>query len=65
MPTTVQVSNKTKRRLDEEKSHPRETYDEVIQELLTEHEMNLKKKIDRAKRQEDIPHEKVKEMLGL
>ena len=65
MPTTVQVSKETKRRLEEEKTHPRETYDEVIQELLTEHEINLKKKIDRAKKQEDIPHEKVKELLGL
>ncbi len=65
MPTTVQVSKETKRRLEEEKIHPRETYDEVIQELLNEHEMNLKKKIDRAKKQESIPHDKVKEMLGL
>lgn len=65
MPTTVQVSKETKRRLEEEKAHPRETYDEVIQELLDEHEMNLKKKIDRAKMQESIPHDKVKEMLGL
>lgn len=65
MSTTVQVSEELKRRLEEEKDHPRETYDEVISELLAERETRLKKKIERAKEQESVPHEKVKETLGL
>ena len=40
------------------------TYDEMIQIILDEQEMDLKKKIDRAKMQGSIPHDKVKEMLG-
>ncbi len=65
MPTTVQVSEKTKKRLEEEKDFPRETYDEIISELLDEREARLKKRIEEAKKQESIPHRKVKEMLGL
>lgn len=65
MSTTVQVSEDTRARLEEEKDYPRETFDEVIKELLDEREARLKKKIERAKEQEGVPHEKVKEMLGL
>ncbi len=65
MPTTVQVSEKTKKRLEEEKDHPRESYDEVIRELMDERELRLKKKIDKAKKQESVPHEEVKEVLGI
>lgn len=65
MSTTVQVSERTKERLKEEKDFPRETYEDVISELLDEREMRLKKKIEKAKKQESIPHEDVKDMLGL
>lgn len=65
MPTTVQISERTKKRLKEEKDHPKEPYDEVISDLLDEREMRLKKRIEEAKKQESIPHEKVKEILGL
>lgn len=65
MSTTVQISKEIKERLEAEKDHPRETYDEVISELLAEREMRLKKRIEKAKKQKSIPHEKVKEMLDL
>ncbi|KXA94244.1 hypothetical protein AKJ65_04965 [candidate division MSBL1 archaeon SCGC-AAA259E19] len=65
MPTTVQVSSETKKKLDEEKDHPKETYEEVIRELVEERESRLKKKIDKAKKQENISHEKVKDVLGI
>lgn len=65
MPTTVQVSSETKKKLDEEKDHPKETYDEVIRDLIEEREARLKKKIEKAKKQENIPHEKVKDVLGI
>lgn len=65
MPTTVQVSQKTKKRLKDKKDYPRETYDEVISELLDEKEVRLKEKIERAKKQKGVPHREVKEILGL
>ncbi|MDY6789092.1 MAG: antitoxin VapB family protein [Candidatus Nanohaloarchaea archaeon] len=65
MTTTVQVSDETQKRLEEAKDHPRETFDEVIIELLDEREARLKKKIERAKKQEGVPQEEVKELLGL
>lgn len=65
MPTTLQVSRETKKRLEEEKNHPRETYGEVIKMLLEEKEQRLKEKIERAKKQKSIPHEKAKKILGL
>ncbi|GEM_PF-3400363 len=65
MPTTVQVSSETKKKLDEEKDHPKETYDEVIRELVEERESRLKKKIEKAKKQENISHKKVKDVLGI
>ncbi|MFP4116169.1 MAG: antitoxin VapB family protein [Candidatus Aenigmatarchaeota archaeon] len=65
IPTTVQVSEETKKRLEEEKDYSRESYDEVIRELIDERESRLKKKIEKAKKQEGVPHEKVKEVLGI
>jgi predicted CopG family antitoxin len=34
MVTTIQVQEKTKHKLEELKSHPRETYNEVIERLI-------------------------------
>lgn len=65
MPTTVQVSEETKKRLEEEKDYSRESYDEVIRELIDEREARLKKKIKKAKEQESVSHEEVKEALGI
>lgn len=65
IPTTVQVSSETKKKLDEEKDHPKETYDEVIRDLVEEREARLKKKIEKAKNQKNISHEKVKDVLGI
>lgn len=65
MATTVQVSEDTRERLEEEKDHSRESYDDVIRELIHEREARLKQKIEKAKEQESVPHEEVKEALGI
>jgi len=63
--TTIRVSRETKDQLEGEKDYKNETYDEVVRELLLERERRLKNKIEKAKEQEGIPLEEVKEQLGL
>lgn len=53
MPTTIQVSEKLKRRLARQKEHPRQTYEEVIQralDLLEEDELELSPEFQRKVR---------------
>jgi len=51
--TTIEISQKTKNLLEEEKDHKSDTYDEIIKGLLLKKEQRLKRKIKRAKKQED------------
>ena len=37
--TTIQLKQDTKKKLDQRKEHPRESYDEVIQRVLKEDEI--------------------------
>lgn len=48
--TTIQIKQETKKRLDQRKEHPRESYDEVIQRAL---EPNDIPSLEEAFRQSD------------
>jgi len=72
MPTTIQISDNVKQTLDKMKIFERETYNEVIENMI---EINLelndktKKEIEEARKQvkkgEVIPHEEVMKRYGL
>ncbi len=68
MPTTIQISNDVKEALDKMKLHKRETYNDVIENMIEDNlELNeeTKKDLERARKEEGIPHEEVKKRLGL
>jgi len=72
MATTIQVSERLKRRLDELKLYPRESYEDVIWDLLEANmELSEEMKKELEKSYKDIEegriysHEEVKKELGL
>ena len=72
MATTIQVSEQLKRRLDELKLYPRESYEDVIWDLLEanmELSEEMKKELERAykdiEEEKIYSHEEVKKELGL
>jgi len=72
MATTIQVSERLKRRLDELKLYPRESYEDVIWDLLEanmELSEEMKRELERAYKDIEegkiYTHEEVKKELGL
>jgi len=68
MATTIQISNDVKSILDRMRIFERETYNEIILNMIEDNlRVNEKtaKELDAAKKEKGIPHEKVKQMLGL
>lgn len=68
MATTIQISDDVKNVLDKMRIFQRETYNEVILNMI-EDSMRINEKtakeLDKARKEKSIPHEKVKQMLGL
>jgi len=69
MPTTIQISNNVKESLDRMKIFERETYNEIIENMIEDNlELNekTKKELELARKKEkSISHEEVKKRLGL
>jgi predicted CopG family antitoxin len=68
MTTTIQISNDVKSLLDRMKIFERETYNEVILNMIEDNmrvNQQTAKDLDLARKEKGIPHEKVKQMLGL
>jgi len=72
MATTIQISDSVKLMLDKMKIFERETYNEVIEEMIEDNlELNdkTKKEIEEAKKRMDagnfVTHEEVKKRFGL
>lgn len=76
MPTSIQIEKETKEYLDKLKSHPRETYNEVIariihtisqqdKELSKETIKNIEKSLAEIKAGKVSSHKDVKKRLGL
>ena len=67
MTTTIQISNEVKIFLDKMKMFERETYNEILMNMI-EDNMRVNEKtareLDLARKEKGIPHEKVKQMLG-
>lgn len=67
MPTTIQISDNAKRVLDRMKIFERETYNEVIENMIEDSlELNEKTKqgLRKARKEKGISHEKVGKRLG-
>ena len=72
MPTTIQISNEVKRKLELMKLFARESYNEIIERML-EDEMELneqtKKEIEEARKRvksgRGISHEEIRKRYGL
>ncbi len=68
MPTTIQISNEVKKMLDKIKIYDRESYNEVIENIL-EDNMELsertKKEIEERRNEKTISNEEVKKRAGL
>lgn len=68
MPTTIQISNNVKASLDRMKIFERETYNEVIENMIEDNlELNekTKRELEIARSEKSISHEEVKKRLGL
>ena len=69
MPTTIQISDPVKKSLEKMKIFKRETYNDVIENLIEDNlELNGKTKKEleeRRKNPEFISHEEVGKILGL
>jgi predicted transcriptional regulator len=68
MPTTIQISDNVKNKLDRMKMMERETYNEVIERMIEDDlELNEKTKaeIEEARKGKSISHEEVKKRFGL
>ena len=72
MPTTIQISDNVKQRLDKMKIFERETYNGVIENMIEDNlELNdkTKKEIKEARKRvksgDFVSHEEVGKMLGL
>jgi len=72
MPTTIQISNEIRSKLEKMKLYTRESYNEIIERMI-EDEMELnektKKEIEEASKRiksgKGIPHEKIMQEFGL
>ena len=68
MSTTIQISDSVKRVLDRMKIYERETYNQIIENMIEDHlELNeeTKKEIEKARKEKSISHEEVKKRFGL
>lgn len=68
MPTTIQISDEVKGKLDKMKIMERETYNEVIENMIEDNlELNekTKREIGEARKGKSIPHAEVKKRFGL
>ena len=68
MPTTIQISDNVKQRLDKMKIFERETYNGVIENMIEDNlELNdkTKKEIEEARKGRTFSHEEVGKMLDL
>lgn len=68
MPTTIQISDNVKQKLDKMKIFERETYNGVIENMIEDNlELNdkTKKEIEEARKGRTFSHEEVRKMLGL
>ena len=68
MATTIQISDNTKQVLDNMKIFERETYNEVIENMIEDNlELNeqTKKELEEARRGKSFSHEEVGRMIGL
>lgn len=68
METTIRVSHNVKGQLDKMKLFERETYNDVIENMIEDNlELNeeTKKEIEKARKEKGIPHEEVKKRFGL
>ena len=69
MPTTIQISDNVKQVLNGMKIFKRETYNEVIENMIEDNlELNerTKKELEKARKDEkSIPHEEVNKIIGL
>ena len=68
MTTTIQISNEVKAHLDKMKIFQRETYNELLLNMI-EDNMRINeetvKELEKAKKEKSVSHEKVKQILGL
>lgn len=68
MSTTIQISNSVKQNLNKMKIFERETYNELIENMIEDNlELNekTKREIEEARKGKSISHEEVKKILGL
>jgi predicted transcriptional regulator len=68
MATTIQISDDVKTTLDRMRIFQRETYNEIIMNMIEDNmriNEKTKKELDKARKEKGISHEKVKQMLGL
>lgn len=68
MPTTIQVSNNVKEVLERMRLFDKESYNNIIERMIEDNlELNekTKKEIELRRREKSLPHDKVKEILGL
>ena len=77
MPTSIQIEKETKKRLDEFKNHPRETYNEVLarmihmlsqqnkEELSPQTIKNIRKSLNDIEKGKVYALEQVEKELGL
>jgi len=68
MATTIQISDEVKQILDKMKIFERETYNEIIENMIEDNlELNEKTKqeIEEARKGKTVSHEEVRKRLGL
>jgi len=68
MPTTIQISDNVKQILDKMKIFERETYNEIIENMIEDNlEINgqTKREIEQARKGKTFSHEEVGKRLGL
>ena len=68
MATTIQISNDIKQKLDRMKIYERETYNEVIENMIENNlELNDKTKrdVEEARKGKSFSHEEVRKILDL
>jgi len=68
MSTTIQISNSVKQNLDKMKIFERETYNELIENMIEDNlELNekTKREIEEARKGKSLSHEEVKRILDL
>lgn len=75
MKTTIQIDKKVKNKLESLKVHPKESYNEIIERLISisydEEELseealkNIEESLKQIKQGKTITHEQLKERLGI